>query len=209
MAATANNSKAPADDRAGTGTQLASISIEVAAENCTLRYRLVSNRGGGSTGGAGWSEETIGGPGDGSLRRVSAAEAFAVCDANGRGDEVAAATEELIESLFAGDRRQVRDAARLRTELDDGRNGERVVAGPLRSHLARALEAGASLSALARDSGLRLPGGAGDTSALQRRLGIQPHSQRSGRKTWSQTVSYEEAVAIARAVGADPFEVGV
>lgn len=207
MAATANNSKAPADDIAGTGKRI--TSVEVAAEETTLRYRTARNRGSGGSGGAGWIEETFGGRGDGSQRRVSAAEAYAMAATVGAEELVAAATEKLIAELLIAGSRDAGQVARLRAELADGRGGERVAVGPLRSHVSRALEAGVSLSTLAREAGIRTLGGGGDVSALQRRLGLEPHSQRSGRQTWSQTVAYEEAVAIARAVGADPFEVGV
>lgn len=197
----------PAADLAGVGES--GNPVEVCAEETTLRYRLTLNRGSGAGGGAGWLEESIGGRGDGSRRRVSAAEAYAMAATVGAEAQVEAATERLIARLAAGGRAGAGQAARLRKELAAGRRGERVAAGPLRSRVAWAIEAGVSLSALARDAGLRTPSGAGDVAALQRRLGLEPHSQRSGRETWSQTVAYEEAVAIARAVGADPFEVGV
>lgn len=185
------------------------ISIEVAVGEATLHYRAVRNRGEGGSGGAGWIEETVGGRGHGARRRVSAAEAYAVAASVGAEELVAAATERLLAELLAAGSRGAGQAARLRAELADGRAGERVAVGPLRSRVGRVLEAGVSLSTLAREAGIRTPGGAGDVSALQRRLGLEPHGQRSGRQTWSQTVAYEEAVAIARAVGADPFEVGV
>lgn len=183
--------------------------VEVSLDGVELRYTLALRRGDGPKGGPGWIEEVRGGIADGARRGVSAAEAYVIAELGDAEEEVAAATEEIARALPNLSSRGAGQAARLREEIAAGRARERVVAVGLRHYLERALERGESLGSIASEAGLRTTREEGDVTALKRRLGLEPHTARSGQQTWSQTVAYEEAVAIARAVGADPFEVGV
>lgn len=66
---------------------------------------------------------------------------------------------------------------------------------------------------IAERAGLYRPGGIGDASRVTRVLGMTHYigGQRQGRRTVcvAQTVSEETAVAIARAIHIDPWEIGL
>jgi hypothetical protein len=64
-------------------------------------------------------------------------------------------------------------------------------------------------STAARRAGFRLADGRGDTSRLERRLGLRAVGGGKGRAGRSSSVNYETGLALCRALGRDPVELGL
>ena len=147
-------------------------------------------------------------PAGGTVRTpVSAAEVMAVAREVGREDEVAAMVEEALPYVTT------RNARRLRAELADGRNLERVALPRIQAAILRLLAEGLTISELAERGGFLTEAararGKCDTSWLQRRAGLSPHVCRTGKRRTARTADYHVFVMLVRAVGGDPVDYGV
>jgi hypothetical protein len=65
-----------------------------------------------------------------------------------------------------------------------------------------------SLSTAALRAGFRGPDGRADTSRLERRLGLRPVPGRRGERL-NRSVNYDTGLALCRALGRDPVELGL
>ena len=92
---------------------------------------------------------------------------------------------------------------------------DRVSNEGLREAFLRTTNSGVSQASIARHCGwmrTRARAPMGDVTHLKRLLGVTPfHSYHAGKRYtyYRKTVSYDDAVKIALAIGADPFEVGI
>jgi hypothetical protein len=91
----------------------------------------------------------------------------------------------------------------------------RVSNAPLRERYEELTRNGVPAAVIAQRAGWAIMSNGtprGDTQRLKRKLGLIPESTRKGSETYTRIVdrvTYETAVTLCRALGADPVEVGV
>jgi hypothetical protein len=119
------------------------------------------------------------------------------------------------EPLGGGRVERPQDAAarsmgrRLRCEVERGLELERVSLRAVQALIRARLEAGEPLVSLCLRGGFVDRDGRIDTTWLERRAGLRPERWRSGKLRLARTARYEVFLRLARAVDADPGELGV
>jgi hypothetical protein len=143
-------------------------------------------------------------------RRVPVGEVVAHClrewDAE---QEVLAITARAVREAARRGRAWRPAAKRLRAQADSARRSRRLAVLPFQL-LWRELTPGeVSASTAARRAGFRMADGRADMARLERRLGLKPCRHGDGRGSRNSRVNYDTGVALCRALGRDPAELGL
>jgi hypothetical protein len=145
------------------------------------------------------------------VTRSRADEVMAVArDLDREGEVIALTLAAAAQARAAGGPAGLDAAGRLEAEVRRGRDLHRVSVRAFQLALLERLQAGEPLSALCERGGFLDASGRADTSWLLRRLGLKELvCSRSGKVRWARTLRYDVAVRVARALDADPVELGV
>lgn len=101
-------------------------------------------------------------------------------------------------------------AARLRAEVDDGRNLKRVGTRRLQAALLERIVRGDSIAVMCERGGFMTRAGTPDTSWIQRRAGLAPtRVDKHGKDRLARTAAYEHYVKLVRAIGGEFHEWGI
>lgn len=161
----------------------------------------------------GWVERRLEG-GPFRRRRVTVGEVVCACLREWEAEQLVIAASRAAAELASRRGGQWQLAGmRLRRECREARDRGRVSVLPFQvlwhhasdPHRERPLTA----SVAAERIGMRDRGGQVDTSALMRRLGLADHCEGGGRRRRSRAVSTDTGVALCRALGVEPVELGL
>jgi hypothetical protein len=102
-------------------------------------------------------------------------------------------------------------AKRLRAQVGSARRSRRLAVLPFQLLWRQLAERDSlpSISRAALRAGFRMPDGRADTIRLQRRLGLKPCRDGRGRPSRNSRINYATGVALCRALGRDPAELGL
>jgi hypothetical protein len=146
-------------------------------------------------------------------RRVPVGEVVAHClrewDVE---QEVLAINEQAVREAARRGGSWWQAARRLHEQARSARRSQRLAVLPFQllwRELARRSGDPLTASTAARRAGFRMADGRGDTSRLERRLGLRAVGGGKGRAGRNSCVNYQTGLALCRALGRDPVELGL
>lgn len=145
-------------------------------------------------------------------RRVPVGEVVAHCLREWDAEQEVLAITALAVREAASHGRAWRPAAkRLRAQADSARRSRRLAVLPFQLLWRELGQAGGRLSAstAAQRAGFRMADGRADTARLERRLGLKPCRAGDAHASRNSRVNYDTGVALCRALGRDPAELGL